>query len=95
MIVSVPSLWNVTPLSPGRKMVMYPLSAILFTLMSDLVRPGSMLAFLAFVDSCWSGSCVVPVALSVKLSGRYTIMSDGPVLGKFISSVTKCDVAPE
>ena len=93
MIVSVPSLWNVTPLSPGQKMVVYPLSAILFTLMSDLVRPGSMFAFLAFVDSCSNGSCVVPVALSVKSSGRYTVSSDGPVLGKFSSSVTKVNRA--
>ena len=76
-------------------MVVYPLSAILFTLMSDLVRPGSMLALLAFVDNCSNGSCVVPVALSVESSGRYTVMSDGPVLGKFMSSVAKCDVAPE
>ena len=88
LIVSVPSLWNVTPLSPGQKMVVYPFSAILFTLMSDLVSPGSMFAFLAFAYSCSNGSCVVPLALSIESSGRYTVSSDGPVRGKFSSSVT-------
>ena len=84
-----------TPLSPGQKMVVYPFSAILFTLMSDLVNPDSMFTFLAFADSCSNGSCVVPLALSVELYGRYTVSSDGPVRGKFSSSVTKCDVALE
>ena len=95
MVVSVPSLWNVTPLSPGLKMVVYPFLAILFTLMSDLVRPGSMFAFLAFAGSCSNRSCVVPVDLSVESSGRYSVSFDGPVRGKFSSSDTKCDVAPE
>ena len=95
VIVSVPFLWNVTPSFPGLNMVVYPLSAILFTLMSDLVRPGSMFARLASSDSCSNGSCVALVALNVESSGRYTVRSDGPVTGKLSLSVTKCDVAPE
>ena len=95
VIVSVPSLWKVTPSSRGRKMVVYPFSAILFTLMRDLVRPGSIFARLACVDSCSNGRCVVPVALSVESSGRYTVMFECPVLGKSRFSDTKCDVAPE
>ena len=74
---------------------MCPFSAILFTLMRDLVRPGSLFAFLAFAESCSNGRCVVPVALSVESSGRYIVMSDGPVLDKFSFSETKCNVAPE
>ena len=76
-------------------MVVYPFSANLFTLMSDLVRPGSMFARLASSDSCSNGRCVVPVALSVESSGRYTVMFECPVLGKSRFSDTKCDVAPE
>lgn len=74
---------------------MYPFSAIVLTLMSDLVSPGSIFASLAFGDNCVNGSRVVPVDLRVESSGRYTVNSDGPVLGKFNVSVTKCDVAPE
>ena len=70
VIVSVPILWNMTPSLPGQNMVVYPFSAILFTLMSDLVRPGSMFAFLASDDSCSNGSCIVLVYLSVELSGK-------------------------
>ncbi len=37
VMVSVPSLWIVTPLLPDLKTVVYPFSAILFTLKSDLL----------------------------------------------------------
>jgi hypothetical protein len=51
VIVSVPFLWIITPSLPGLKIVVYPFSAFLFTLRSDFVSPGSMLAFLASDDS--------------------------------------------
>ena len=53
------------------------------------MRPGSIVAFLAFSASWSNGRCVVPVALSVESSGRYTVVSAGPVLGKFSFSETK------
>ena len=66
LIVNVLFLWNVTPSSPGLNMVVYPLSANMFMLISDLVRPGSMFAFLASDDSCSNGSalCWLPLVLS-------------------------------
>jgi hypothetical protein len=87
IIVSVPFLWIITPSLPGLNIVVYPFSAILFTLKSDFFSPGSMLASLAFVDSCRNGSCVVLVACNVELSGRYTLLWERPVLGKFKSSL--------
>ncbi len=89
VIVSVPFLWILTPSSPGQNIVVYPFSAILFTLNSDFVSPGSMLASLASDDNCLKRSCVVLVACSVELSGRYTVIWDGPVSGKFNSSFMK------
>ena len=70
VIVSVPFLWIITPLSPGLNIVVYPFSAILFMLRSDFVSPGSMLASLASDDSCLNGSCVLLVACNVESSGR-------------------------
>ncbi len=48
ILVRVPSLWIVTPWSPGRKTVVYSFFGILFTLRSDFVSPGSKSASLAF-----------------------------------------------
>jgi hypothetical protein len=59
VMVSVPSLWIVMPWSPGRKTVVYLFSEIVFTLMSDFVSPGSMLASLAFGLSYSKGSWVL------------------------------------
>ncbi len=89
VIVSVPYLWIVTPSLPGQNIVVYPFFAILFTLNSDFVSPGSMLASLASDDDCSKGSCVLLVACSVESSGRYTVVWDGPVSGKLNSSLMK------
>ncbi len=89
VIVSVLFLWIVTPSSPGQNIVVNPFSAILFTLNSNFVSPGSMLASLASDDNCSKGSCVLLVACSVESSGRYTVIWDGPVSGKFNSSLMK------
>ncbi len=89
VIVSAPFLWIVTPSLPGRNIVVYPFSAIFFMLNSDFVSPGSMLASLASDDNCSKGSCVLLVACSVELSSRYTVIWDGPVFGKFNSSLMK------
>ncbi len=89
IMVSVPSLWIVTPLLPGLKIVVYSFSAILFMLKSDFVSSGIMLASLALVDDCSNGSCVVLVACSVELSGRNNVIRDRPVLGKFSSLLMK------
>jgi hypothetical protein len=82
-------LWIVTPSSTGRNIVVYPFSAILFMLNSDFVSPGSMLASLALDDNCSKGSYVLLVACSVESSSRYTLIWDGPVFGKFNSSLMK------
>ncbi len=44
---------------------------------------------------CVRGSSVRYVAWSVVLSGKYTSLFDFPIFGRFISSGTKFDVAPE
>jgi hypothetical protein len=87
VIVSVPFLLIVTPSLPGRNIVVYPFSAILFTLNSDFVSPGSMLASLASDDNYLKGSCVLLVACSVETSGRYIVIWDGPVSSRFHSSL--------
>jgi hypothetical protein len=74
IMVSVPSLWIVTPMLPGLKIVVYPFSTILLTLKSDFVSLGIMLASLALVHNCLNGSCVMLVACSVELSGRNTVI---------------------
>ena len=55
----------------------------------------SMWASLASADNCSKGSCVLLVVFSVELSGKYTVIWDGPVCGKSNVLLTKCDVAPE
>ena len=54
-----------------------------------------MSASRALFDNCVNGNCVECVAFSLELSGKYTSLFDVPCFGKFISSGTKCDVAPE
>ena len=92
---TVPGSWIVTPFSPGWKMVVYPSSASLLTLMSGVVSPGRMSASLALSLNCFSGSLVWYVARSFVSSGKYTSLVDRFPFGKFMLSGTKCDVAPE
>ena len=54
-----------------------------------------MSASLALLDSSVNGSIVFADACSVVSSGKYIVLFDGPIFGKFIVSGTKCDVAPE
>jgi hypothetical protein len=74
---------------PGQKIVVYPFSDILFTLNSDFVSPGSMLASLTSGDNCSNGGCVLLVACNVESSGTYTVIWAVPVFGKFDSSLMK------
>jgi hypothetical protein len=79
VMVSVPDLWIVTPSFPSWKIIVYPFSAILSTLRSDFLSPGSMWASLASFDSCSNGNKVLSEVWSVELSGRYTLIFNAPV----------------
>ncbi len=95
VIVRVPGLWIVMPWLPGRKMVVYQLSDILFTLINDRLSPGIISASLAF-GTIWSkGKVALPDDWSLESFGRETSIRDGPVFGKCKSLLMKCDVAPE
>ena len=63
--------------------------------MRGVFNPGKMSASLALFDNCSKGNCVVYVAFNFELLGKYTSLFDVPCFGKFISSGTKFDVAPE
>ena len=76
-------------------LVVYPSLDILFTLINDRLSPGRMSASLAPSDSWVKGSLVLVDVLSFVSSGRYTVLNDFLPLGKFMSSLMKCDVAPE
>ena len=111
VMVRVPSLWIVTPWLPGQKIVVYPFSEILFTLMSDFLSPGSISALfmlmsdflspgsisasLAFESNWSNGSWVLLDDCSFEPSGRNTSICDGPVFGRFKSLLMKWDVAPK
>ena len=59
VIVSVPLSWIVTPSFSGWKIVVYPSSANLFTLINDCRKCGSTCASLAFLLSCRKGRDVL------------------------------------
>ena len=72
--------------------MVYPSSASLLTLMSEVLIPGRMSASLALSFSCLDGSSVLYVAWNLVSSGRYTSLFDFPFFGRFMFSGTKFDV---
>ena len=94
-MVIVPSLWIVTPSSPGWNIVVFPSSNILLTLRRDRFSPGNTSASLTALVSVSNGSLVRQDVLSLALFGRYTSLLDTPSVGKFKSLLIKRDVAPE
>jgi hypothetical protein len=81
VIVRVPGLCTVAPSVPGWNMVVYPFSAILFTLIKDCVRPGIISASLALGTIWLNGRVALPDDLSFELFGRNKSIKDGPVFG--------------
>jgi hypothetical protein len=95
VMVTMPSLWIMTPSSPGWNIVGHLSSAILFTLRNDRLSPGRMSASLAALVSCLKGSFVLVDVCNLVLLGRYTSLLDFPSDGKFCSLLMKWEVAPE
>ncbi len=59
IILIMPGLWTVTPVSPGWKTVVYPSLAILFTLTRGVLSPGRRSVSLALLVNCSKGSSVL------------------------------------
>jgi hypothetical protein len=94
-MVTVPSLWIVTPSPPGWNIVVYLSSAILFMLSNDHLSPGRMSASLAVSVSCLKGSFVLVDVCNLVLWGRYTSLLDFSSDGKFSSLLIKWEVVLE
>ncbi len=94
-MVTMPSLWIVTPSSPVWNIVVYPSSAILFTLSKNHLSPGRISASLAASVRCLKGSFVLVDVRNLVLLGRYTSLLDFPSDGKFSSLLMKWMFAPE
>ena len=76
--------------------MVYPASENFPTLTNEFGRsPGSTSAFRASAESDSKGNMVVCVALIDDPSGKFTILFEAPVIGKFSSGRTKLEVAPE
>jgi hypothetical protein len=73
----------------------YPSLANLLTLTSGVLSPDKMSVSLALLVNCSKGSSVMWDACNLVFSGNYTSLFDFPFFGRFISSSTKFDVAPE
>ncbi len=84
-----------TPSSPGWNIVVYPSSAILFTLRRDCLSPGNISPSLAASNNCSNGSLALCDVLSFELAGRITSLLDTPSASKSRSLLMKWDVAPE
>ena len=96
VMVRVLGLWIMTTWWPGQKKILvYPLSDILFTLMSNCLMPGKLSASLALWSMFSNVSFVLPVDCSFIPFDRSTSMSDGPVLDKFMSLLMICAAVPE
>ena len=89
----VSGLEIVTPSLPGWKIVVYPSSDILCTLMSDCCKCGITPASLAFDVNHLKGNDVLFVVCIVSPLGRWTVFCNCPSSGKFNSSLAKCHVA--
>ncbi len=72
VMMIVPSLWIVTPSSPGWNIVVYPSSSILLTHRRDCFSPVNATASLAVLVGVSNGSLVCRDVLSLALFGRYT-----------------------
>ncbi len=87
--------WIVTTLLHGWKIVVYPSSDILCTLMSDCCKCSITSAPLAFDVICSKGNDVLFAVCILSPLGRWTVFRDCPSSSKFNSLLAKCDVAPE
>ncbi len=93
VIFRVAGLWIVTPLWPGWKIVVYPLSNILGTLMSDCCKCGRTSASHAFGVNHLNSNHVLFVVCIISPMGRWTVFCDCPSAGKSNSSLSKCNLS--